>query len=455
ENALRQLGFSRFTPPETGTPSEVRDKYLSRADELDAEITRLESEVAALKEREKEFRLLRDALSVKKAVLEARPNFRSDGTVVWYKGYCTSQNAEKLEKAVPKRFSAAVTVSDPAPDEDVPVVLKNNGFASPLEGITAMYSLPGKDDIDPTGVMAFFYYFFFGMMFSDGGYGLMMTLACAFALIRFGKTMTDARKSFVKMYLFCGISTTFWGAMYGSWFGDMINVVREDVLFKPPITLALWKDPLQDLLSVLVVCFIFGLVHLFTGVLISGINSWRHGKKFDAFCQTVPTFLMVLGLAPIFFSLFTDVPSWMDKVKLWLLIPGVVLVILTGGRESKGIGGKIALGLYSVYDLFGGYLGDVLSYARLLALGLATGVIAQVINMLCVLPGSPALRVVMLIVVGAVGHIANFGINVIGAYVHTNRLQYVEFFGKFYTGGGRPLEPVKGDTRYYTVKEEN
>ena len=159
-------------------------------------------------------------------------------------------------------------------------------------------------------------------------------------------------------------------------------------------------------MNVLIVCFIFGLVHLFTGVVLKGVTDVKNGNKFDAFCDTVPTFLTVIGVAPIFFNLFIQenvpdnytalgtflfnsiktVHAGLSKVNVPILIVGLILVVLTAGRDSKSIGGRIGGGLYGVYNLVGGYLGDVLSYARLLALGLATGVIANVMNMLGTLP---------------------------------------------------------------------
>jgi V/A-type H+-transporting ATPase subunit I len=188
----------------------------------------------------------------------------------------------------------------------------------------------------------------------------------------------------------------------------------------------------------------------------------------------VPTFITVIGIAPVFFGLFVQdgIPDdysrlgtvfWnifitvhraLSGVWQYILIAGLVLVIATAGRHSKSVGGKIGGGLYAVYSLFSGYLGDVLSYARLLALGMATGVIAQVMNMLGTLPSNPVIKAVMFVPVFIAGHAANMAINLIGAYVHTNRLQYVEFFSKFYGGGGRAFEPFEAKTMFYRFKEE-
>ena len=277
------------------------------------------------------------------------------------------------------------------------------------------------------------------------------------------------------MYLFCGLSTVFWGAMYGSWFGDAPAVICREFLHKdfnplPP----LWTDAVKDTMNVLIMCFILGLAHLFWGVLMKGWTDIKNGHKLDAVFDTIPTFLTVIGIAPVFFGLFVQdsipddysplgtvlyntfmiVHNSLKGVSTYILIAGVALVILTAGRSSKSIGGKIGGGLYGVYNLFSGYLGDVLSYARLLALGMATGVIGQVMNMLGTMPKNPVIKAVAFVLVFCAGHAANLAINIIGAYVHTNRLQYVEFFSKFYEGGGRAFVPFAADTKYYRFKEE-
>ncbi len=452
-DALREIGFAAFELPDSVTPAQRLDSIDSRCRELSERIARADEIIASYKTEENDLMRLRDSLGLRLAVLDGMSRSGADGSVTVVRGYCSAPDADRLKQKLESSYAAAVEISEPGPDEDVPVVLRNNAFARPLETITGMYSLPGKGDIDPTGVMAFFYYFFFGMMLSDAGYGLVISLGCAFLLLRY--KCRESMKNTLKMYLFCGLSTVFWGAMYGSWFGDLINVVRFDILGLPKVDLAIWIDPINDLMRLMVYCFIFGLVHLFTGVVMKGVTDVKNGRKLDAVLDTVPTFLMVGGLAPIFFGLFTKVPDFLKTLQPYLLYPGVALVVLTAGRDSPKIGGKLVGGLYGLYDLAGGYLGDVLSYARLLALGLATGVIAQVINMLCTLPQNTAVRVVMLVIVGTIGHIANLGINIIGAYVHTNRLQYVEFFGKFYEGGGRALSPLRVDTKYFSVKEEN
>lgn len=478
ENILRSAGFAR-APECVGSAAETIAEYASRTECNEKEIEALTSELSQESTLFADIDFAEDWCTVKKDKFTACGRIPQSTRVFYLKGYIAERDVKRVKPFMEKRFDAAVEISDPAEDEDVPVILSNNAFAAPLENITGMYSMPSKGDIDPTGIMAFFYYFFFGMMLSDAGYGLIIALATG-ALLLFKKNMERPMKNTLKMYFFCGLSTVFWGAMYGSWFGDAASVISVNFLGKPAgytpaFFKPVWTDAVNDLMNVLIVCFIFGLVHLFTGVVLKGVTDVKNGNKFDAFCDTVPTFLTVIGVAPIFFNLFIQenvpdnytalgtflfnsiktVHAGLSKVNVPILIVGLILVVLTAGRDSKSIGGRIGGGLYGVYNLVGGYLGDVLSYARLLALGLATGVIANVMNMLGTLPQNTAVKFILFVIVFVFGHIANLAINVIGAYVHTNRLQYVEFFGKFYEGGGRAFVPLAANTKTYKIREEN
>lgn len=455
EQILRDFGFVRAPDCGDKTPAELIAEIGGRIASNDKEADEAREKLAQTGDMYEKLEFAADAMRISKDKLAALAKLPETQRVFYLKGYIPKRASEKTSKALEERYDAAVEISEPGEDEDVPVLLTNNAFSAPLENITGMYSMPSKNDIDPTGAMAFFYYFFFGMMFSDAGYGALMVLACGGVLL-LKRDLETKMKNTLRMYLYCGISTVFWGAIYGSWFGDAPAVICREFLgidnyagFFSGII-----DPSKELMRVMIICFIFGLVHLFTGVALKGVTDIRNGKKFDAFCDTVPTYLTILGIAPVFFKLFTEVPAIFSRIGTPLMIVGLVLVVLTGGRDAKTIGGKIGGGLYEVYNLVGGYLGDVLSYARLLALGLATGIIAQVMNMLGSMFGSGIVKTIIFIVVFIVGHVANFAINVIGTYVHTNRLQYVEFFGKFYEGGGRAFVPLEANTKYYKFADE-
>ncbi|MBR0142174.1 MAG: V-type ATP synthase subunit I, partial [Ruminococcus sp.] len=246
-----------------------------------------------------------------------------------------------------------------------------------------------------------------------------------------------------------------WGALFGSWFGDIIQVVGREFFGKEVGSVALWFEPLDDPIKLLLFSFGLGILHLFLGVAVSFKMSWDDNRKIDAFCDAVPVYLIVLGVAPLGAGILTSVPDNLKTIGSYMLIAGVVLLVLTAGRSSKSIFGKFFGGLYALYNTATGYLIDILSYSRLLALGLATGSIAGVINLIGTMPENKIVKLILLILVFVVGHTANLAINLLGAYVHTDRLQFVELFSKFYTGGGREFEPLTVNTKYIKFKEEN
>lgn len=453
ERVLRGHGFSRPSELSKQLPAERIDGLNEENKRLEKLIQESIDAVKSYSESYDDIDFLEDYLILRRDKYTQLSRVLMSDNVFFLTGYIPQERTEKLLGKITKKYDIAYMLHDIAEDEEEPVLLKNNGFVAPVESVTAMYALPLKEDIDPTPVMSFFYYFFFGMMFSDGGYGLIMVLGTAFALIKFD--LEEKMRNTCKMFLYCGISTVFWGAMYGSWFGDIINVIRTDFMGLETVRLHVWMDPLNEIMKLLVYCFIFGIVHLFVGVGVKAVMLLRKGKVLDAFCESIPAYLSVLGIAPTFLGLFSEqIPQVLKTYGMYMFIAGLVLVVLTAGRESKSIGGKLGSGLFAVYNLISGYLGDVLSYSRLLALGLATGVIASVINMLVALPQSMALKIIMLIVVFPLGQIANFAINVIGAYVHACRLQFVEFFGKFYDGGGKAFDPLRVNTKHYRFKAE-
>ncbi len=448
---LRSLSF---TAPADTAGTDVKE----RLDELQQKVAECESVVESAKknilahtEKAEKFKIAFDVFNVKCDEYRALSDVKLSDNTAYITGYVPEKYAGRLSKAIEKS-GGAVVFSKPDDDDDVPVLLSNGKFSEPVEGIVEMYAVPGKNDIDPSKVMAFFYYLLFGMMLSDAGYGLVLALG-SFLILKFTSVEGGMRRT-LRMFVYCGISTLFWGALFGSWFGDAIPVICREFLGMGEIpSIALWFDPISDPITLLLFSFVIGIVHLFIGLGALGYMKWRDGDKIGAFCDTVPIMMTVTGAAPLAAGVLVSVPSAVTGVAKYLAIVGVILIVLTASR-SGNIFLRLGGGLYGLYNIASGYLSDILSYSRLLALGLATGCIGSVVNMLAVMVQTPVLKVIVFVVVFILGHTLNMAINVLGAYVHTNRLQFVELFSKFYEGGGRAFNPLKFNTKFFKLKEE-
>lgn len=452
-DTLRKLAFVSVSEPEGKTPKELTEQYDNDISGLEKSISAARGNIEKLSENRKQLKFLIDYLQMRKEKYDALSSLGFTENTFILTGYIPEKYSAQLGKEITSKYTASITFTDPSEDDDVPVLLENGRFSSPVEGITKMYDLPGRKDVDPTPVMAFFYYLFFGMMLSDAGYGLLMVIGTTIALKKF--KLEDTMKKTLTMFRNCGISTIFWGALFGSWFGDIIQVVARNFFNREIGSTALWFEPLTDPVKLLLVSFGLGIIHLLLGVGVAFKMSWDSGKKTDAIFDALPIYLIVLGICPLGAGMFITVSETLKSIGLYMLLAGVIVLVLTAGRTSKSIFGKFFGGLYALYNTATGYIGDILSYSRLLALGLATGSIASVINLIGTMPENKIVKLIVLIVVFIVGHTANLAINLLGAYVHTDRLQFVELFSKFYTGGGREFAPLTVNTKYIKFKEEN
>lgn len=453
DELLRKNSFIPVSEPENSTPAEVAGRCKNERQKLQLWIAELEKHITELDEHRKSLKFAVDYLQMRKDKYNALGSLGFTENTFVLNGYIPEKYTDSLKKELERKFTVYIDFTDPTEEEDVPVLLENSSFSAPVEGITKMYSMPSKSDVDPTPVMSFFYYLFFGMMLSDAGYGLLMLIGTTIVLKKFKLDRT--MKKTMTMFRNCGVSTLIWGALFGSWFGDIVQVVGREYFGKEIGSIALWFQPLDDPIKLLLYSFALGILHLFLGIGVSFKMAWDDGRKLDAVLDTVPVYLTILGVAPLASSILVSVPAILRTIGMYLMIAGVVLIVLTSGRSSKSVFGKFFGGLYALYNTATGYLSDILSYSRLLALGLATGSIAGVINLIGTMPENMVVKTILLVVVFIVGHTANLAINLLGAYVHTDRLQFVELFGKFYTGGGREFAPFTANTQYITFKEEN
>lgn len=461
EEVLRAEGFARPAQAVEEIPRRQKEILEAEIQKLNKRIEETEEEIRQQEKSREPLKMISDYYRMraeKYAVLGTLP--QSQRTFVM-SGYVPARFVPAVQKAIGEKFDCVLDIEEVKEEEDSPTVLKNNSFSASMEGVVASYGLPNKKEVDPTTIMSFFYVFFFGMMLSDAAYGAIIAIVC-FALLKKFPRMSSGMHKSLKMFMYCGISTVVWGILFGGYFGDVIPVVSE-TFFGTRINVdALWFVPLDDPMKLLIYSMLFGLIHLFVGHGIKGYMCLKDGNIKDFICDVVLWYVFLIGLILMLIpsDIFASVaqtkivfPPVLNTLAKALAIIGAVGLLLMSGRDNKNPALRLALGAYDIYNVTG-WLSDVLSYSRLLALGLATGVIASVINEMGSMFGNGILGAIGFIIVFIIGHTMNMGINILGAYVHTNRLQFVEFFGKFYDGSGRPFNPFESNTKYVDVKEE-
>ena len=461
EGLLRGLGFSKPSVMTHSLPAERIARHEKKIGLARQNIAEKEQEIKRYSDQRDRIKLMADYYSMRIDKYKTLARIGQRKQVFVISGFIPDKESVQFEHRITGKFRAAVEFEAVQEEEENPILLENNPFSAPVETVLETYSLPAKGEIDPSAIMAIFYYVFFGMMLSDAAYGLIMVIACGFILWKF-KDIEIGMKKTMTMFLYCGISTVFWGVMFGGYFGDAVTVIST-TFFNHPVTIPpLWFAPVDNPMRLLIFSFAVGILHIFTGLGIKLYQKIKAGDIKGAIFDVVFWYMLVGGGIVYLLSmemfvnmaqLSFQVPPVVANIAAVIAGLGAVGIIAFGGRFSRNPAKRIAKGLYELYGVTG-YLSDILSYSRLLALGLATGVIATVFNKMGSMFGGGIVGFIPFLIVFLIGHALNIGINLLGAYVHTNRLQFVEFFGKFYEGGGEKYRPFSVNTKYYKIKEE-
>lgn len=438
QGVLRTMGFAPMSTSEyEGTAAEI----IRRDEEAIADWTQEEAEAIRKLEEKARYRetlkLRYDSLATMIARADAESRLLCTESVSLFEGWVPAEQEGQLA-AVLNRYDAAWETADPTEDEypQVPVKLKNGRIARSLNAVTEMYSLPAYDGIDPNPYMAPFFIFFYGMMMADMGYGLLMILVCLLVLKK--KKPARGMRNFFELFLWCGISTLGWGAVTGGFFGDAPYQVAK--ILNPETTFAglpALISPLEDTVMILVGAVAMGFVHIVTGMAIGFADNLKRGDWKAAINDQVAWWVVFAGIGCFVLGLGP-----------WVLALGGILVVAGSWLTNEGLG-KITGIFGSLYSNVTGYFGDLLSYARLMALMLAGSVIAQVFNTLGAIPGN----IIFFLVISLAGNALNLGLNLLGCFVHDLRLQCLEFFGKFYKDGGIPFRPLNIQTRYFNIAD--
>lgn len=439
---LAQYGFVEVRlPQDSGAVSDVYNGLLTNLEEIKEQAQQIQKELAQLNEQAILLYSLSDILANEKKKTEVCHRFGDTGYVLVLTGWCQYKDVARLTKAVHSLDSAIVVEEiEPEAGEEPPVALANRRLVEPFEVITVTAGVPKWGTPDPTPSLAPFFFIFFGMALGDAGYGIVLSLLALWLMKR--TNAVGMGKQFLQVLAVCGLSTFIFGALTGSWFGDLLGL--------PPI----WFNPVEDPLKMLILALALGLVHLFTGLGVAFAHNIRQGKIWDALFDQALWWLFIGGLALLLVAPSVNITIFgvgLAVIAKYLALGGAIGLVLTQGRQEKSVVKKLFKGLTSLMGV-SNYLSDVLSYSRLLALGLATGVIGIVINDVSGrVSGIPLLGFLVVLVVLVIGHLFNLLINVVSAYVHTSRLQYVEFFGKCFEGGGKMFEPFAQRTKLVQV----
>ena len=457
---LDGLDFARVRFKDAdGTPKEAYDRA---ADEIDALHAELEGYAARMRELAREADEIRALYDVEMdALITARHRRKLAATesCVCLEGWVPVGHDERVARAL-GRMDCAFEMTDPLPGEEPPVLLRNNGYASNFEWVVGMYAYPKYGSFDPTFIMSLFYFVIFGLMFADVGYGALLVLAGFLA----PKVMhmKPSMKRMLNMFGYCGIACTVLGFVFGGWFGDLPYAIMTGFMGYESTEAAkaampifnglvvtfggepLALNPLENPMTFLIISLVMGGIHLLAAMAVKFYVLCRQKQVFAAIFDVGSWWIIFAGIGCIFISSTVG----------WVMIGvGALMIVATAGRDKKNPIMRLLGGLLGLYDIVS-YASDLLSYSRILALGLAAGVIAQVVNLMATMGGPTVPGILLLIFVMLIGHVLNMAINLLGAFVHTSRLQYLEFFGKFYEDGGVPFEPALPSEKYTVCEPE-
>ena len=443
---LGSEGFSRILPFDSPLSAAGQiEKLKSDIENYNENIVKLTSSYRLLAEKLPVLEQTIDYLSSRLEAERIKQKLISTDSACILTGWVPEYMAPALEKKL-SGFECCYSLETPAEDDKVPVKLLNRRLAAPFESVLGLYSYPDYRGVDPTFVMSIFYFIIFGLIMQDVLYGLILLFGAkalaSFLRAKDGSTM----KKMLDMFSICGISTIICGVLFGGYFGNLPSAFAQNILgIENFPNIAVAFDPVTNPIPYLFLSLGLGAVHLVAGLLMKAYMLIKSGQVLDAIFDVGLWLVLFAGI-----GLLAVVPEYGK----WVALIGAAGLVLTQGRAAKNPIMKLLKGVMSLYDIVG-YVSDLLSYSRIMALGLSGAIIAQVVNLIGTLGGPTVVGFIALILAIALGHTLNLALSLLGAFIHTARLQYIEFFGKFYIDGGEPFKPASVRTKYtQIIKEE-
>ncbi len=463
ERAFLETSVTQRTGSVDGVVRDV-EKELREAENR---IKRVRSEIADSLSCLNTLKIISDYLTVLKSRVEAQQKGVETDTVSFYNGYFPGKREKDLVVFLDRQPGVDYSVGNPSDTDEVPIELKVAPPVSPFEVITRMYGLPvyGKT-VDPTAHLSLFYFIFYGFCLSDFFYGLIMLVAFGLVALKVRKNRDVSR--FLSFLAVVGFSTMIFGVLFGSYFGDLLTTYLPRYFpalkgMAGSLKSLMLTDPLKYPLVVMYYALLLGSVQLVYGIILRMATAFRDGVV-NALLDNVPWILLLTGGFGVFVlagipslaPMLPRLPESVVRVLMYFVLAGAAGVIVNSIRKSKNPVAGFFGGLYGLYGVTS-FLGDLLSYARLLALGVGTGVISMVFNYITfmVVGDRPNILTVFFgLLIFLVGHAFNLVMSAFGAFIHSARLQYVEFFSKFYSAGGQAFRPLREEGRYHDIQSD-